>query len=80
MKRKVNKKQCEKCGDSFHPGIMYRHTKYCKGVKKEIKEPLVKLDNKWLMDNGKYKCPYCNKEYTKMGICSHIILIKTTSC
>lgn len=33
----------------------------------------LKLNENWKQDNGKYKCPHCNKEYTMNGICSHII-------
>lgn len=32
----------------------------------------VKRNEQWLLENGKYKCPHCAKEYTKMGICTHI--------
>ena len=33
----------------------------------------MKIDKLWLCSSGKYKCPYCQKEFTKKGICSHII-------
>lgn len=32
----------------------------------------IKIKEEWLQENGKYKCPYCNKEYKLLGICSHI--------
>lgn len=33
----------------------------------------MKLNEEWLnQETGKYKCPYCKKEYTKNGICTHI--------
>lgn len=32
----------------------------------------IKLDNNWLQSNGLYKCPFCEKEFTKNGICTHI--------
>lgn len=32
----------------------------------------IQRDEKWLQSSGKYKCPYCGKEYSKMGICTHI--------
>lgn len=32
----------------------------------------IKLNQEWLQSNGKYKCPYCSKEYSKNGICTHI--------
>ena len=69
MKRKINKKECEKCGAFFHPGILKRHLKYC-GNKKRI--PGFKLDFSLLKENGKYECPFCKKEYSKMGISTHI--------
>lgn len=72
MKRIVNKKQCDKCNQFFHPGILSRHKKYCNGEIKKKKELKIKLDNNWLLENKNYKCPYCQKEYVKNGICSHI--------
>jgi hypothetical protein len=30
------------------------------------------LNIEWKQENGLYKCPYCEKEYTKNGICTHI--------
>ena len=32
------------------------------------------LNDNWIKENGKYECPYCKKEYCKMGICSHIVI------
>ena len=32
----------------------------------------VKVNDEWLQENGKYKCPHCEKEYTKKGIGTHI--------
>ena len=32
----------------------------------------VKLNKDWKQESGKYQCPHCDKEYSKMGICSHI--------
>jgi len=32
----------------------------------------LKVKEEWKTETGKYKCPYCNKEYSKKGICSHI--------
>ena len=29
-------------------------------------------DEVWLQENGKYKCPVCDKEYSKAGIITHI--------
>ena len=34
---------------------------------------MIQLNEEWLnKSNGKYICPYCEKEYTKKGICTHI--------
>lgn len=30
------------------------------------------IKNSWKQENGKYKCPFCKKEYTKNGISTHI--------
>lgn len=37
----------------------------------------MKINNDWLLTNGKYKCPFCDKEFTKNGIMSHIIFLHT---
>lgn len=72
MKRNLNKKECSICGELFHPGILWRHEKFCSGVKKQDKKRIILLDESWKQDSGLYKCPYCDKEYIKNGICSHI--------
>ena len=33
----------------------------------------MKINEKWLQINGKYECPYCTKQYTRQGICTHIL-------
>jgi len=33
---------------------------------------IINLQEEWLTDNGKYKCPHCGKTYTKKGISTHI--------
>lgn len=65
-----NKKICSKCNCEISLSNYDRHYSSCKG---KINR-LVEINNDWLQNNGKYLCPYCNKEFTKMGICSHIIL------
>lgn len=37
----------------------------------------IKRDESWLQPNGLYKCPLCNKEYSKNGICSHMFFAHT---
>ena len=34
----------------------------------------MKVNEEWLQENGFYKCPYCDVEKSKKGICSHINL------
>lgn len=33
---------------------------------------MVNLEAEWMTETGKYRCPYCDKEYSKNGICTHI--------
>jgi len=33
---------------------------------------MIKLKEEWKQLSGKYKCPFCSKEFSKNGICSHI--------
>jgi hypothetical protein len=68
MKRKINKKQCKKCGKFFHPGVINKHENSC-GKKHR---PTFSIDKEWKQQNGMYKCPYCNKLYKKSGIATHI--------
>jgi hypothetical protein len=68
MKR--NKKICNKCNCEISYSNYERHYNICNG--KNVR--LISINNTWLQENGKYKCPYCNKIFTKMGICSHIII------
>lgn len=37
----------------------------------------MKINEEWKIDDNQYKCPYCDKIYSKQGICSHIILSHT---
>ena len=37
----------------------------------------MKLNNDWLTESGQYKCPHCNKQYSKKGIMGHIIWTHT---
>jgi len=65
--RTVNKKPCPKCKKLFHPGILWRHEKFCGNNTKERK-----IDDNWKQKNGMYKCPYCNDEFSVYGIMLHI--------
>jgi hypothetical protein len=70
MKIKRNKRVCDKCNKEISYSNFKRHYEKCNNIINR----LIKVDSNWLQDNGKYKCPYCNNEFTKMGICSHIII------
>jgi hypothetical protein len=61
-----NKKNCIKCGKDISLSNFYKHHKKCKGIKS------VYIKKDWEKENGKYQCPYCSKEFSKMGISSHI--------
>lgn len=37
----------------------------------------IRVQEEWLTENGKYRCPHCEKEYSKKGICSHIMRAHT---
>lgn len=69
MKRNISKKPCSQCGKLFHPGILWRHEKYCQGNKKKIEK---KIKEEWKQENGNYKCPYCNEKFSSYGIFLHI--------
>lgn len=62
----VKKTLCEKCNKEISNNNYKKHINSCTGVI----EPKVKEE--WLQENGKYKCPYCDKQYKKLGIGNHI--------
>ena len=37
----------------------------------------MKLNEEWLDESGRYRCPECSKLFSKKGICSHIIVVHT---
>jgi very-short-patch-repair endonuclease len=65
-----NKKNCEKCNKEISLSNFNLHYSSCKG---NIEETKIRVKEEWKLVNGKYKCPYCNKEYSKNGISTHII-------
>lgn len=69
--KKISRKKilCEKCNCEIDVSQFSKHTKTCAGKKKDV----LHLNEEWLNKiTGKYKCPICDKEYTKNGICTHI--------
>jgi very-short-patch-repair endonuclease len=63
-----NVKKCDKCNKEISLSNFKRHYKSC-GKKKK------KLNPKWLQKNGKYKCPICEKEFSKYGIHNHVSVV-----
>ena len=78
--RTMKYKKCEKCEREISTSNYDRHIKVCKGkIEPKIKlTPKIQKVNKinvskdWIQNNGLYKCPHCDKEYTKDGIGAHI--------
>lgn len=65
MKR--TKVECSICGKLISKSNIKKHEYSCANKKQKVS-----LNEEWKWENSKYKCPYCKKEYTRMGICSHI--------
>lgn len=65
-----NKKRCDKCNKLITTNNYDKHYAVCD--KKKIK--YVTISEEWKQTDGLYKCPFCNKKYTKKGIGSHIVI------
>lgn len=65
----MKKTKCEKCGKEISNNNYKKHVQSCKNKTENNK---IKIQDEWLQPNGKYKCPYCGKEYKKLGIKGHI--------
>jgi len=61
----INKKCCDKCNKHISLSNYERHYNKC-GIKK------FNILDTYKQENGKYKCPYCQKEFTLRGINFHI--------
>ena len=62
------RKPCIKCGRLITNSNYDRHLRACGGRDKTLR----KIKAEWKQSNGKYKCPHCDKEFTKAGIGGHI--------
>lgn len=58
---------CTKCNKEISLSNLKKHTNICTG---KIKISISIAP--YLQENGMYRCPTCEKEYTKLGIGSHI--------
>jgi len=65
--KKVKLKECPKCGRKCRPSNIQRHVKSCG---KHIKKFSPK--DEWKVGENKYECPYCKKQFKKLGIGNHI--------
>ena len=71
MIRKTTK--CEKCGKDISKSNFKRHYDSC-----ENNKPKYTLSDEWKINNSnEYKCPYCSKIFSKMGIMTHVLRIHT---
>ena len=71
MKR--NRKECPECGRMISLSNFSKHykSKSCLNYNNKIK--IRKANNyDFCKETEKYICPFCNKKYKKLGICSHI--------
>lgn len=60
--------ECGKCNEHFSKSNIKRHEETCDGSSKKA----IKVRKEWLTVDGRYKCPFCDKVYSKMGIGNHI--------
>ena len=65
------KKQCPKCGKEITAVNFNKHLKAC-GHQKQLNKDVMEILSKCIVKDNKYICPICNKEYSKMGIATHI--------
>jgi hypothetical protein len=64
--------KCDKCGTDIGYVNYSRHIKSCNGIAPKKKEIKIHVSNEWKQEDGLYKCPYCDKKYSKKGIGNHI--------
>lgn len=64
MKR--TKKKCDKCKKLISLSNYNRHINSCGN------KSVIHIEDKWCVSVDKYKCPHCNKVYSKRGIATHI--------
>jgi len=66
-------KQCNKCGKTISLSNFKKHYSVCDGIIKEKNH----IKEEWKLPNGKYRCPYCDKELSKLGLGGHIYRVHT---
>lgn len=65
------KVKCPKCGRDITNNNFNKHLKVC-GHQKQLNKDVIEILSKCIIKDDKYICPLCNKEYSKMGIGTHI--------
>lgn len=69
----MKKIECEKCGKFITSNNYQKHANSCNKFLKKEKF----INEEWKTLDNKYKCPYCDKIFTKNGISTHIMRIHT---
>jgi len=69
-------RKCCYCEREISLSNYNRHISHCENDVKKLHIPL-KINYDWQLSNGLFECPYCKSQYSKKGICSHIILNHT---
>lgn len=65
----ITKVNCKKCGRDIALNNITKHEKSCDGLSNTS---IFKIDEKWADVNGLYRCPFCDKLFSRMGISTHI--------
>jgi very-short-patch-repair endonuclease len=60
-------KLCDKCNKQITSNNYNKHYNSCVNKKEHSK-----INEEWKLENSNYKCPFCEKEYSKLGILIHI--------
>ena len=65
---------CPDCDNEISNNNFKKHlgSKTCENNQKNNNRKPIIIQEDWLLPNGKYQCPHCEKEYTKNGIGTHI--------
>lgn len=65
MNRKT--KRCSQCERAITTNNYKRHIQSCGKEKDRLK-----IDEQWKLSSNVYQCPYCQEEYSRKGIATHI--------
>jgi hypothetical protein len=68
----MKKIKCDICDKLITANNYKKHVSSCGNKKQKSK-----IDDNWKIDDINYKCPFCDKTFTKLGISTHIWRIHT---